>query len=121
MRRSSCSSDEVNKEISRIFAATFEENHIPLQFMDVQISNVKVDEAIWGAQQKATAASSEVQQINEIGAAIAKNPGYLEFMKWKTLKEIAESGSGKGLNTIIVTDGSHSPFTLPMPTSPAPK
>lgn len=107
--------DKVNAELGEIFATTFTENHVPLLFTDVQLSNVKVDKAIWEVNQRQAAAAAEVNQINQIGEAIKNNPGYLQFLKWQSLKEIAREGSAKGTNTIIVTDGGTSSDQMALP------
>ena len=79
---------------------TFTRNKVPLDLIDGQLSNVKVDPKIWDAMNKKVAAESDVKTINMIGEAIRKNPGYIQKYKWDQLEKI----SGKGV-TIIVNDG----------------
>ena len=101
--------ERVNKEIKAMVLDTFVKNKVPLDLIDGQLSNVKVDPKIWKARNENTAADSEVNTINKIGAAIRNNPGYLEKYKWDQLEKI----SGKG-TTIIVSDGQGVGYTVPV-------
>ncbi|KKQ81345.1 MAG: hypothetical protein UT05_C0019G0004 [Parcubacteria group bacterium GW2011_GWF2_38_76] len=92
--------NRVNKEIKAMVSDTFMRNKVPLDLIDGQLSNVKVDPEIWKAMNKRMAAESDVKTINLIGDAIRRNPGYVQKYKWDQLEKIA----GKG-TTIIVNDG----------------
>ena len=92
--------ERVNKEIKAMVSDTFTRNKVPLDLIDGQLSNVKVDPKIWDAMNKKVAAERDVKTINMIGEAIRKNPGYIQKYKWDQLEKI----SGKGV-TIIVNDG----------------
>ena len=97
--------EKVNKEIASMVADIFKSNHVPLRLINVQLSNIKVDDAVWGAEAKQMAAGSEVEQIRLIGQAIHDNPSFVEYLKWTSLKEIAATSGKNGNTTIIVVDG----------------
>jgi hypothetical protein len=96
---------DISNGIGTMIVTTFAENKVPLKLQNEQLGNVKPDETLWTAQNQAAAASSQVSAINALGDALRKNPGYLQYMKWEALKKIAETGSAKGTNTLIITDG----------------
>lgn len=97
--------DEINKKISAMVLETFKENGVPLRLQNAQLSNVKPDQRLWDAENKKAAAAAEASAINTIGEAMRKNPDYGQFLKWQSLQKIAETGSTKGTNTIIIADG----------------
>lgn len=97
--------DTINSDISTMALETFRNNGVPLNLQNSQISNMKPDEHIWATQNELATATSKVTAIDQIGQAIRRNPGYVEYMKWEALKEIAKSGSASGTNTIIITEG----------------
>lgn len=104
--------EKVNSQIQKMVGDTFKAEHIPLQLLAAQISNIKPDTRVWEARNKQAAAASEVAAINLVGDAIRRNPGYIQKMKWDALKEIA----GKGTNiTVIEGSGSSNPsYTIPI-------
>ena len=100
--------DKINSDISAMALSTFRANGVPLKLQNSQISNLKPDEHIWAAQNELASAEAKVNSINKIGKAIRDNPGYQDYLKWESLKEIAKNGSQSGTTTIIITDGSGS-------------
>ncbi len=95
---------KISDEIAAMVDSTFKENHVPLRLVSVQLSNATGDQDAWKTDALEVAADSEVRQIEKIGEAIRQNPGYLEYLKYKTMADIAATGSKNGTNTIIVVD-----------------
>lgn len=92
--------DKYNDLLGAALAKTFEKNGVPLLLQNATISNVKVDESVWQAENQKQAALSQVEAINKIGAAIRDNPGYLAFKKYETYEKI----SGK-IGTFTIIEG----------------
>lgn len=94
-------SDKLGEKIGVIF----DKAGVPLKLMQVALSNVKPDETVWSAKNQNAAAASQVSTIQEVGKAIEANPGYLEYMKWQYLKDIAQTGTNV---TIVIGDSGDS-------------
>jgi len=98
--------NEANAQVKAAAIAAFEESHVPLKMEDAQLSQVLPDPQVWDSEVKKKAAEALQSQISDIGQMIASNPGYLKYLQWQALKDIATVGSAKGTNTIIiVADG----------------
>jgi len=97
--------DEVNREVAKMVADTFTQGKVPLKLLLAQISNVKVDKAVWQAQAIKATADAQVYSIEHVGEALRKNPQYQSIVKYDALKEIAKTGSASGVNTIIIESG----------------
>lgn len=89
----------------------FKKSNIPLSMMDVSLSNVKPDEALWAAKNNQASADAQVQAIQKIGDAMKNNPGYVEYLKWQQLLEIAKTCPNV---TIIVGDGNTPSISIPV-------
>ena len=97
--------DKVNNEVAQMVVDTFTSGKVPLKLLLAQISNVKVDKAVWQAQAIRATADAQVYSINTVGAALRSNPQYQSIVKYDALKEIAKTGSASGVNTIIIESG----------------
>lgn len=84
--------DSINMKLGAMVIETFKKNGVPLFVQNVTVSNVKVDESIWVAENQKAAALSQVEAINKIGAALRANPEYMIFKKYDTYKDLANSG-----------------------------
>ena len=84
--------DSVNLKLGAMVVETFKKNGVPLLVQNVTISNIKMDESIWAAENQKAAALSQVEAINKIGSALRANPEYVIFKKYDTYKELANSG-----------------------------
>ena len=97
--------DKLNEKLLQMFVATFKGNRVPLQVLSVNLSNVKADDVVMQANSQKASAQAELDRITLISNTLKDNPGYLEYYKWTTLKEIAALRTQAGQNTIIITDG----------------
>jgi regulator of protease activity HflC (stomatin/prohibitin superfamily) len=102
--------EKINTEISKMIAKTFEETRVPLTLLSGELSNVKADNEVLKAQNQNAAALAQVEQIDKIGAAMRRNPEYLEKYKWDVIEKVAAKGS-----TIIVdANGGKTSYTVPV-------
>ncbi len=103
----------VNKEIAEAVVDVFKLNKVPILLQNVELSNVKPDEAVWEADNEKAAADTKVYSINKIGQALRDNPQYVGFMQWEAAQKIAEIGSKNGTNTVVIvgSSGNISPET----------
>lgn len=92
----------IPEKLGDMLEGIFEDAGVPLTMMQVSLSNVKPDEALWAAKNQQAAANAQVEAIKAVGQAIRDNPGYVEYMKWEYLLKIAQSGQNV---TIVVGDG----------------
>lgn len=84
--------DSVNVKLGAMVIQTFKNNGVPLLVQNVTISNIKMDESIWIAENQKAAALSQVEAITKIGSALRANPEYVIFKKYDTYKDLANSG-----------------------------
>jgi hypothetical protein len=101
--------NRINKEVAAMIISTFERNKVPLKLIGGQLSNVKVDESLWAAENRKASADAEVVAIEKVGRAIRANPGYLEYKKWETVKDL----TGKDVTVIINDGGGGTNYTIP--------
>jgi len=90
------------KKLGDKLAIIFKDSDVPLNMMQVSLSNVKPDEALWAAKNQQAAAEAQVAAIKAVGQAMKDNPGYVEYMKWEYLLKIAQTGTNV---TIVIGDG----------------
>jgi hypothetical protein len=84
---------EVTAEIAVDITNIFKETNSPLELVSVSLGNVKEDVTVLKAQSQIDEARNLALAINEVGNAIRNNPGYLEKLKFDTLKEIGLKSS----------------------------
>jgi regulator of protease activity HflC (stomatin/prohibitin superfamily) len=101
--------EAINTELEAMVIETFKRNNVPLKIQNAQISNVKPDEKVYATRNELSSADSKVQSIDQIGAALRRNPEYVAYMKWETLREVA----GKG--TTIIVNESDRPMAVTVP------
>jgi len=90
--------DEFNDKLGLMAIKMFERSGVPLVIQNVTLSNVKMDETVWDAENQKSAALAQVEVINKIGAALRANPEYGMFKKYETYEKIS---SKIGTFTII--------------------
>jgi regulator of protease activity HflC (stomatin/prohibitin superfamily) len=97
---------EINRQVGLAVVQVFTDSVVPLKLQDAQLSQVLPDPQVWDAEVKKKTADVQVYTINQVGQAMADNPGYQEFLKWQSLQTIASTAAQSGNNMIIITDGS---------------
>jgi hypothetical protein len=100
--------DEANDRVTKSVIEAFKDSGVPLKLQDAQLSQVLPDPQVWDSEVKKKAAEALESQIQTLGQMIASNPGYLDYLKWQTLKDIATVGSANGTNTLIIVTGEDS-------------
>ncbi len=105
--------DKVNAEIGLMANDVFKNANVPLDLIDIQLSNVKEDETIWASKNEKEASLNKVASIEAIGAAIKNNPGYIQIRKWEVLGEIIKSPNAANINLIVSDDNSKPVVTVP--------
>jgi hypothetical protein len=90
--------DEFNDKLGAMAIRMFERSGVPLLVQNVTLSNVKMDQTVWDAENQKAAALAQVEAINKIGAALRANPEYGLFKKYDTYEKIS---SKIGTFTII--------------------
>jgi hypothetical protein len=81
--------DKFNDKLGAMAIQMFERSGTPLIVQNVTISNVKLDESIWAAENQKAAALAQVEVINKVGAALRANPEYLSIRKYDTYEKIS--------------------------------
>lgn len=82
--------DKFSTDLGAMAIKRFQDNGVPLDVQNVQLSNVKVDQTVWAAENQKAAALSQVEAINKIGEALRKNPEYIAFRKYDTYEKIKD-------------------------------
>ncbi len=90
---------QVSDEVSNMVIEVFRESKVPMYLAQASLGNVKIDEKVWAARSGQAAANAVVQQIDEIGAAMRRNPEYGIYMKWKAVEEAGKNPA----STIVIT------------------
>jgi len=93
--------DTTNSRIAAMVIKTFKNNGVPLLVQNTQLSNVKMDETVWAAENQKAASLAQIETIDKIGEALRRNPEYLQFKRYDTYKEIA----AKGGTSFTIIDG----------------
>lgn len=78
---------------------------VPLNVINVQISNVKLDDAVNSAQNELAAMKSKITTLRDQAEIYSKNPNLMEIEKAKIYLEIAKTGKVQNF-TIISGDNS---------------
>lgn len=81
--------NEFNDQLGAMAIRMFERSGVPLLVQNVTLSNVKMDQTVWDAENQKAAALAQVEVINKIGAAIRANPEYALFKKYDTYEKIS--------------------------------
>lgn len=82
--------DEFNDKLGAMAIKMFERSGVPLVVQNVTLSNVKMDQTVWEAENQKAAALAQVEAINKIGAALRANPEYGLFKKYETYEKIKD-------------------------------
>ncbi|MFH1598336.1 MAG: hypothetical protein ABIB97_04715 [Patescibacteria group bacterium] len=79
---------KIELELGAMAKKVYAEADIPIELLDMSLSNVKAPQEIWEAEIRRLAADQEVARINQIGAAVAANPAYLQMRDLEIKKEV---------------------------------
>jgi hypothetical protein len=82
--------DEFNDKLGAMAIRMFERSGVPLLVQNVTLSNVKMDQSVWEAENQKTAALAQVEAITKIGTALRANPEYALFKKYDTYEKIKD-------------------------------
>lgn len=82
--------DKFNDQLGNMAIKMFERSGVPLIVQNVTLSNVKMDQTVWDAENQKAAALAQVEAINKIGAALRANPEYGLFKKYDTYEKIKD-------------------------------
>lgn len=93
--------EEINGKLGAMVVKLFDKNGVPLLVQNVALSNFKVDESIWEAENQKNAALSQMATIDSIGRKLNQYPQYLEFKKLETWGNIAKDNKGNVSFTVI--------------------
>ena len=92
--------DKFNDKLTAMLVMLFSKNGVPLDMQNVSISNVKMDQTVFDAQNQQMAALAQVSAIKQVGEALRENPQYMLFKKYDTYVAMAKEGK-VGTFTII--------------------
>ena len=95
--------DEFNDKLGAMAITMFERSGVPLEVQNVTLSNVKMDQTVWEAENQKAAALAQVEAISKIGAALRANPEYGLFKKYDTYEKIKDK-----IGSFTIIDGSPS-------------
>jgi len=98
-----------NQLLTTEIAKQIKDANIPLEILDVSISNIMQNQTINQAENNLNAAKAEIETIKQLGEQLQKNPQYLE--KYKIDKQLEMVQTAKTNVTIIISD-SKSPINL---------
>jgi hypothetical protein len=112
----SVTNDSMTDRIRTRVGQVLHEKNIPLQLVDVQVSNMKPDETVMDAQLAKKAAEARVEAIQILVDYLDQDPTGTRRMvyKWQVIQEIIRNGNAAGHNTIFMTDVATAPPVLPV-------
>ena len=105
--------DKVNAEIGLMAQEVFKNANVPLDLVDIQLSNVKEDQRIWDSKNEQEAALNKVKSIQAIGDAMRNNPGYIQIRKWEVLEKLVTSPNAAHISLIVSDDNQKPVVTIP--------
>ena len=98
---------KLNDELGAMVIKMFKRSGVPLDVQNVTLSNVKMDQTVWDAENQKAAALAQVEAINKIGAALRANPEYGLFKKYDTYEKIKDK-----IGSFTIIDGSPSGIVI---------
>lgn len=98
---------EIETQIKAALFERMQELGVPLELQSVTLSNVMPDKSVMDSRNRNNSASAEVQAIDSIGAAIARNPRYIDLQQVQAMERVCtESGkAGHPCTMIVGIDG----------------
>jgi hypothetical protein len=92
--------DKFSEDLGAMTIKMFERSGVPLLVQNVTLSNIKMDQSVWEAENQKAAALAQVDAIKQIGAALRANPEYGLFKKYDTYEKIKDK-----IGSFTIIDG----------------
>ena len=103
---------EIQKKLTGDILKRLEDLGVPLQLQSVSLSNVAPDREIQQNRNKSVGAAAQAQTIQQVGKALASNPGYARIREIEAMEMVATEAAkqGKPATFIIGISGDGHPY-----------
>jgi hypothetical protein len=87
---------EIEQKLTEELLKRLEELKVPLELQSVALSNVTPDPLVQKNRSEQLGASSQVASIEQVGAALAHNPGYVALEQVKAMERVSTEAAKAG-------------------------